>query len=142
MNSSAFAYALDPAVSQAQAYSAAMGHNVIVHYPDLPKFGEYQGGKGSWSSARRGTDGWTGYGWEGEGTKLPDKDGLTFGAPMPKGQELSKAGSVSGGGAGALPSGGGDGGGKSRSKSKSKSKKKDTDEGADGEGGGGGNDAE
>ena len=145
-SSHAFGYALGPAEAQAAAHSARMGHAVVVHYPDLPRFTDYMetstinagagsGGKGKgggggggggsaggaphWTTSKWGLDGWNGYGWDGE--VLPDNDGNTFGAPMQKGKELPKQ------------DGGGGGGGK---KTKNKNKK------SGGGGGGGGGDDE
>ena len=90
--SSAVAYALSTPEAQAASHAARVGHSVAIHYPDLPRFADYtaQGGQGGggkgWTSGRWGVEGWTGYGWEGE--KLPDKDGMVFGAPMAKGTPL------------------------------------------------------
>ena len=152
-HSSAYAYALDPAVAQAQAHAQAVGHNVVVHYPDLPKFADYNGGKegnkSGWASAQWGVEGWTGYGCQGDGTKLPDNNGNTFGAPMPKGQEFPKQ---QGGQPGGQGGAGGGGSSKNKKRNKNKNKKDDAgggekaeaegdgEGGGDGDGGGGGDD--
>lgn len=90
--SGALAYALSTPEAEAAAHAQRVGHSIAIHYPDLPRFAEYQqqqqqqGGKGvssAWQSGKWGVEGWTGFGWAGE--KLPMEDGTTFGAPMPKG---------------------------------------------------------
>jgi hypothetical protein len=83
--SGALAYALSTPEAEAARHAARVGHSVSIHYPDLPRFAEYQsvGGAPGWQGNKWGVDGWTGYGWQGE--RLPDGEGLTFGAPMPQG---------------------------------------------------------
>jgi hypothetical protein len=113
------AYLLTPAEIQAQQHAARVGHAVAVHYPMLPPFADYSSGakgQGAWQSGQWGTSNWTGFGLSGE--KLPDTEGKTFGAPMPKGipnpdpNEKEKKGKGGGGGGdGGGGGGGGDGGG-------------------------------
>ena len=89
---------------QARQHSAALGHAVAIHYPALPRFAEYNSGGGAdqakagWTSGKYGAEGWTGCGWEGE--KLPNADGASFAAPMPKGVPLEGEGKKKGGGGG------------------------------------------
>lgn len=113
----ASAFGLTAAQAQAQAHSAAVGHAVSIHYPMLPSFAEYnqgggaklqgagvwQNGSGSWGNAD-----WTGYGLNGE--RLPDTEGKTFGAPMPKGVPLEEEKKKGGGGGGGKKKGKGGGG--------------------------------
>lgn len=104
-------YLLTPAEMQAQEHAARVGHAVAVHYPMLPPFSEYQsaGGKtqGAWQSGHWGNSNWTGFGLNGE--RLPDGEGKTFGAPMPKG--VLPEGAKGAGGGGAKKGKGGDGAG-------------------------------
>lgn len=105
-------FKLTPAEIQAQQHAARVGHAVAVHYPMLPPFADYQSAapktQGAWQSGQWGNSNWTGFGLSGE--KLPDAEGKTFGAPMPKGVPVEdpKAG---GGGAGAAGAKKGKGGG-------------------------------
>jgi hypothetical protein len=84
-----YEYALTPDEIRRQHQQAVLGQAVAIHYPELPRWQEYAGemgkakNKAGWQSGKWGTEGWTGYGWEGE--SLPTADGLTFGAPMPNG---------------------------------------------------------
>ena len=118
------AYLLTPAEIQAQQHAANVGHAVAVHYPMLPPLGDYSAtrGQGAWQSGQWGNSNWTGFGLSGE--KLPDSDGNTFGAPMPKGIPNPEPGAKGKGG------GGGGEGGASKA-----------EEGGGGGGGGGGGDA-
>ncbi|CAD6576775.1 MAG: hypothetical protein TREMPRED_001768 [Tremellales sp. Tagirdzhanova-0007] len=122
------------------------GHSVAIHYPVLPLWRDYNGGsvgdktKTGWTSGKSGVAGWTGYGWDGE--KLPNADGLSFGAPMPKGVPLDgDEGKKKKGGGG---DGGGDGGekkekeGEEGEEKESPAKGGDPVEGADAAGGAGG----
>jgi len=125
------AYPLSPAEMQARQQSAALGHAVAIHYPALPRFAEYNSGGGAdqakagWTSGKYGAEGWTGCGWEGE--KLPNADGASFAAPMPKGVPLEGEGKKKGGGGG--------GGGK---KKKEEGEEGDGEKEEGGEGGEGG----
>ena len=138
-------YPLTPAEVQAHQHSKALGHSVAIHYPVLPTWDEYSGGgkadktKTGWTSGKWGVEGWTGYGWDGG--KLPNTDGLSFGAPMPQGLPLdTDEGKKKKGGGG---DGGGDGGGKKEEGEGEKEKGPpakggDAIEGADATGGDGG----
>ncbi|RSH88861.1 hypothetical protein EHS25_003089 [Saitozyma podzolica] len=112
-----FQYALTHEEVRRQHHQAVLGQSVALHYPDLPSWSEYTGEKGKdkskvgWQSGRWGTEGWTGYGWDGE--TLPTSEGLTFGAPMPKGVAIVPPDQAQGGGGG-----GGGGGGKKKKKGK------------------------
>jgi hypothetical protein len=89
--SGALAYALSTPEAEAAAHAQRVGHSIAIHYPDLPRFAEYQStakAGSTWQSGKWGVEGWTGFGWTGE--KLPMEDGTTFGAPMPKGVPLPK----------------------------------------------------
>lgn len=69
------------------AHAQRVGHSISIHYPDLPRFAEYQASAGPvWQGSKWGVEGWTGYGWVSE--KLPDAAGNTFEAAMPKGVPL------------------------------------------------------
>lgn len=107
---SPFENALTPIELQAIEHSKMSGRPVVVHYPDLPAFKDYLQGKTpeaiGWNSPKWGTQGWTGYGWGGG--VLPDKEGKTFGVPMPEGKTPAGAG---GGGGGKKKGKGGAGGG-------------------------------
>lgn len=124
-------YLLTPAEMQAQQHVARVGHAVAVHYPMLPPFDQYSGGaakgQGAWQSGQWGSSNWTGFGLNGE--RLPDGEGKTFGAPMPKGvaAEGAKGGAAKKGKAGG---GGGEEGGAGEG-----------EQGGVAEGGGGGGEA-
>lgn len=109
------AYMMTPAEIQAQQHAARVGHAVSVHYPMLPPFNEYGSGaskgQGAWQSGQWGNSNWTGFGLNGE--RLPDGEGKTFSAPMPKGvlPEKPKAVGAGGGGGDGKKKGGEEGGG-------------------------------
>jgi len=109
----ATAYLLTPAEVQAQQHAANVGRAIAVHYPMLPPFADYSSakGQGAWQSGQWGNRDWTGFGLNGE--KLPDAEGKTFGAPMPKGvpngEPVKGKGKAGGdGGEGGKAEGGGD----------------------------------
>ena len=83
-------YGLSEAERQADSHSQTMGHAVSIHYPDLPSWAEYgktiPKGQTGWQTTKLGTEGWTGYGYDGN--KLPNAQGQTFGAPMPPGEQI------------------------------------------------------
>ncbi|ORY35657.1 hypothetical protein BCR39DRAFT_25778 [Naematelia encephala] len=104
-------YPLDQVEQLAQQHSATIGHAVSVHYPDLPRFADYQTtGKAQWTGVNgsKGMDAWSGYGYQGESLTL---DGPTFSAPMPKGEPINAGASEGGGGKKPQKSKGGGGGG-------------------------------
>lgn len=114
--SGALAYALTTPEAEAAKHAARVGHSVSIHYPDLPRFAEYQSVSvpPGWQGNKWGVEGWTGYGWQGE--KLPSGEGLTFGAPMPKGVPVPTEAEIK----------------KQKEKEKNAQKAKDGDEGDDG----------
>lgn len=90
------AYALAFDHAQMADRAARMGLHA-VQWPELPAFSTYTGAgagadkdkdkaKTGWRTAPWGTEGWTGFGWEGE--KIPNAQGQTFSAPMPKGEPV------------------------------------------------------
>ncbi|KAK1927158.1 hypothetical protein DB88DRAFT_543639 [Papiliotrema laurentii] len=131
--SSAVSYALSPHEAERAAAGATIGRS--VHLPDLPRFAEYQvaattaGAKGGsgWQAGKWGVEGWTGYSWAGE--KLPDNNGLSFGAPMPPGVQIPKEGEKKKKG---------DGGGEGGEENEQAGQSGQRGEGEEGEGEGGG----
>ncbi|OCF43994.1 hypothetical protein I317_02100 [Kwoniella heveanensis CBS 569] len=128
-------YPLSQAEIQAQEHSARVGHSVVVHYPMLPSWAEYEKGNqgkagNGWQSGRNGMMGWNGFGWDED--KAPKAGEMTFGKPAPVGQAVKEDGTPAqkGGGGGGGGGGGAGGGGVGGKKKKKKG----------GGGGGGGED--